>query len=261
MRVEDQLSNPNFMIRRIEGDIHWLQTHHHRRPVMSISPVYAIKGDHVRDHDVSLDTINEALDAVDRFQRQPGPDGLLGTLPVNIELTVDDALRALDLSVGYSRNDEDRCARHSITKHHKRGATQCIDIRGETLIVDKAKFAERTTLPLKSSGSIEYKVFLYHQVPELARPDNRPYRSVLVMIAGEQHSKPPAADSLAHCWSDLEGRGKSDLDNGIGPLVAPGIVDGWQLRAHPEFTRLLGLLRFTSSNLVWAGEEGLEITY
>lgn len=261
MRNTDLYLNPHFMTRHIEWAIFWLQMRS-PAPVMLICPVYAVTTvgeDQVRNFDVSADDVNDALAAVDRFESCT--DQGLGTLRVNADYTVSDALRALDLSCGYFRHGEERAALESTAASHKRGVTECIDLRGQPLIVDKAAFAKKTGLPLTSRCD-QFMVFL-HKVVEVARPEARQHRYVLVFIRGNQPSeiRPPAADALDHCWPLLESRARSDFDTKLSPLQIPGIADGWQLRAHPAFDKLLGLLRAVDTPVVWCEDGKLQLDY
>lgn len=265
MRDEDLYLSPFFMTRHIESAVFWLQLHRRLNPVMLICPVYALKTvgqDVVRDFDVSTDDINDALAAVDRFERRTAPDGPLGTLRVNADYTVSDALRALDFTCGYFHHDEKRAALDSTAASHIRGVTEFIDLRGRGLIVDKAAFAQKTGLPLTSPRSDEFTVFL-HKVAELARPENRQHRSVLVFIRGQQPSEiqMPAENALDHCWPLLESRAQSDFDTKLSPIRVPDIADGWQLRAHPAFSKLLGILRAVDTNVAWCEDGKLQIDY
>lgn len=104
-----------------------------------------------------------------------------------------------------------------------------------SIFVDLVKFAQKTGLPAPTmeDQQNEYVVYVRHS-------DFKP--PVLILVQNDHHwpSDLQSVDSLEEFLPKLENR--SQLDR-IYTQTFPELTDGWQLIKHPQFNRMLTLLR------------------
>lgn len=203
------------------------------------------------------DEIIKALDGVHGFLRRAtsDPDDVVGHFNFAAVRTVCDALRDLESSGTYVH--ELVAMAESLAPTHIEGKTVRLSTMFGPAIVDKAKFAEKSGLPLEAGASV-FTVFLYRVADLIERGLQR-----WVIVAVRQsipQSQPLPNDNLDAIFSKLEERGKNGFET-YATFTVTGIADGWQLKEHRRFTELIGAIRPNYGYVITKTGDGLTIPY